>query len=51
MPFGEELGVGVAALDQPIDLRSHKATLMFILETLSVEKNILIAIESCADEE
>jgi len=40
----------VLTLDKPIDLRLHKATLMLVLDTLSVEKNIPIGAEFRANE-
>src|SRR5262245_40501822 len=40
----------VLTLDKPIDLRLHKATLMLVVGMLSVEKNIPIGIEFCANE-
>lgn len=41
----------VLTLDQTIDLRLQKATLMLVLGTLSVEKNIPIGIEFSANEQ
>lgn len=40
----------VLKLDKRIDLRLHKATLMLVLGMLSVEKDIPIGIEFCANE-
>lgn len=40
----------VLTLDQPIDLRLHKATLKLVVGMLSVEKNIPIGIEFSANE-
>lgn len=40
----------VVTLDKRIDLRLHKATLMLVVGTLSVEKNIPIGVEFSANE-
>jgi hypothetical protein len=40
----------ILTLDKPIDLRLHKATLMLVLDMLSMENNIPIGIEFSANE-
>jgi len=40
----------VLTLDKPIDLRLHKATLMLVINMLSLEKNIPIGVEFSANE-